>query len=208
MNTTLSILNLATLFWAMVVLAALPSVSALAVAARSAVLGFRHGIYTILGIVLGDAVFILIAVVGLAALGERLGPVFLVLKYVGGAYLIFLGLLVWRSRPTNPTSSGMTSGQSWWASFATGLLITLGDQKAVVFYLAFLPAFVDVHALRALDTVLLLVCAVLALVTAKLPYAWLGNRANHVLTVRANQFITRTAALVLALVGILVLARP
>ena len=86
------------LFTAMAVLAAVPSTSVLVVSARSASSGFRHGALTAAGIVLGDIVFILLAVFGLALLVEVMGPAFVLVKYAGGAYLLWLGAMIWRSR--------------------------------------------------------------------------------------------------------------
>jgi threonine/homoserine/homoserine lactone efflux protein len=94
------------LFGTMVVLAAIPSVSVLAVSARSAASGFVHGALTTLGVVLGDVVFILLAVYGLAAIAELMGDRFVLVRYLGAAYLVWLGVVLWRAPPTS-------SGWAW-----------------------------------------------------------------------------------------------
>src|SRR5690606_15721683 len=89
---------MATLFGAMAVLAAVPSVSVLAVSARSATLGFAHGACTAMGIVVGDLWFILLAMFGLALLAEMTDGLFFLIKFLGGTYLIWLGISLWMSR--------------------------------------------------------------------------------------------------------------
>jgi len=68
MQTTLSLTTITALFSFMIIGAFIPSVSTLAVVARSAAFGFSHGFFTSLGIVIGDMVFILIAIYGLSIL--------------------------------------------------------------------------------------------------------------------------------------------
>jgi threonine/homoserine/homoserine lactone efflux protein len=89
-NMTLSII--AALFGIMVVGALIPSVSVITVSARSAASGFIHGVFTTMGIVVGDILFILLAILGLSVLAETLGSLFVLVKYLGSAYLIWLGI--------------------------------------------------------------------------------------------------------------------
>lgn len=89
METGLSLSSMVALFGAMAVLAAVPSVSVLAVSARAAAFGFIHGAFTAMGIVAGDIVFILLAIFGLALLVEALGGMFFLIKYVGGVKLAY-----------------------------------------------------------------------------------------------------------------------
>ena len=77
-----------TLFGAMVVLALVPGVSVLAVTTRSAASGFIHGVFTTAGIVVGDIFFIILAIFGLSVLAGAMGSLFVLVNYLGGAYLI------------------------------------------------------------------------------------------------------------------------
>jgi threonine/homoserine/homoserine lactone efflux protein len=74
----------------MTLLAMVPSVSVLAVSARAASSGFRHGVYVTLGIITGDTVFIVLAIFGLQLLVAALGEAFVFIEYLGGVYLIVL----------------------------------------------------------------------------------------------------------------------
>lgn len=140
MSLSMSLSSIGALFSALVVLAAIPSVSVLAVSTRSATFGLIHGVFTTLGIVLGDLVFILIAIWGLSFLAATMGGLFFLIKYFCGAYLILLGVGLCRSKLQNVEAEAVTES-SLLSSFLTGLLITLGDQKATLFYLGFSQRF-------------------------------------------------------------------
>ncbi|MDZ7586016.1 MAG: LysE family transporter [Thiobacillus sp.] len=130
MESSVTLPSMMALFSAMVVLVAVPSVSVLVVSARSASYGFLHGAGTALVVVVGDLLFILLAIFGLTLLVEAMGSMLYLVKYLGGAYLIGLGVALWRSR-ARTTEIGDATGSSLQSSFMTGLLIILGDQKAV-----------------------------------------------------------------------------
>lgn len=93
-----------------------------------------------MGIVIGDIIFILIAIWGLSLLAETLSSLFFLIKYLAGAYLIFLGISLLRVQPKQ-VEAGEVMQSALTSSFLTGLFITLGDQKATLFYLGFFPAF-------------------------------------------------------------------
>ncbi|MGG6296356.1 LysE family translocator [Leptolyngbya sp. AN02str] len=165
------------LFSAMVVLAALPSVSVLVVSMRSAMLGFLHGAVTTLGIVVGDVLFILVALWGLSFLTEVLGSSASLISYLGGAYLIGLGIGLWRSQ-SKQADIEVRGKASWMSSFLAGLLITLADQKAMLFYLGFFPAFLDISSVSYQETIVLLAIAIVAVGGVKLIYALLANQSK------------------------------
>ncbi len=164
----------------MIVLAIIPSVSVLTVTARAAAFGFSHGLFASLGIVAGDIVFILIAVYGLAMVADMMGDQFTWIQYLGGVYLIWLGVTLWRAEARTRKADGVRES-SWSSSFLAGLLITLADQKAILFYLGFFPAFVDLAQMTPADTLMIVIIAAVGVGGAKLVYAWLADRAGVIL---------------------------
>jgi threonine/homoserine/homoserine lactone efflux protein len=191
----------------MIVLAIIPSVSVLAVSARAAAFGFSHGMFTALGIVAGDIIFILVAVYGLAFIAEAMGEQFTLVKYIGGAYLIWLGISLWRA-DAKMRKSDDVQRSSWRSSFLAGLLITLGDQKAILFYLGFFPAFIDLRLMTPIDTLLIILIATIGVGGAKLVYAFLADRASLIFkNTRAIQGLNGFAAVVMILVGIVLLLK-
>ena len=191
----------------MIVLAIIPSVSVLAVTARSAAFGFTHGVLTALGIVVADILFILVAVYGLALVAELMGAQFRLVQYLGGAYLIWLGISLWRA-DVKARPSDEIKQSSRGSSFLTGLLITLGDQKAILFYLGFFPAFIDLSRMTSADTLIIIMIAIIGVGGAKLVYAYLADRARTVFkNTRAVRAIYLLAACVMIAVGLTLLLK-
>ena len=160
------------LFAVMSVLALLPSASVALVVTRSATAGLAHGAAVAVGIVLGDLVFVCLAVLGMAAVAEVMGGFFVAIKYVAGAYLIWFGLSLLRSNDSSPSVSSHQNTSSLSASFLSGLLVTLGDIKAIFFYASLFPAFVDLSRLSLLDVGFIFVITLLSVGGVKLGYAY------------------------------------
>ncbi len=191
------------LFVTLLLLALVPGVSSLLVAARSAGGGFAQGAVTTAGIVVGDLVFLLVAIYGWNFINRNLTGVLPLVKYLAGIYLVWLGVHLWRAR--KPLSGADDRGDgSLFSGFLAGLLITLGDQKAVWFYLGLLPAFVDMRRISFMDAGSVILAMVLAVGCAKLGYAFLGDRAGHLLRESTQKAIHRLAGVVLIGLGVLV----
>lgn len=202
----MSLSSIGALFSAMVVLAAIPSVSVLAVSTRSATFGLVHGVFTTLGIVLGDLIFILIAIWGLSFLAATMGSLFFLIKYFCGAYLILLGVGLCRSKPQSVETEAVTES-SLLSSFLTGLLITLGDQKATLFYLGFFPAFLDMAQVSYLDTAIIVAITVIAVGGVKLGYAFLANKARLLISSKIKTGMNLTAGCIMIAVGVFLLMK-
>ena len=171
----MSIAETLSLFLAMVALAALPSSSVALVVVRSATQGVRHGIAAALGIALGDLIFVALALAGLAAMAEVLGTFFTLLRYAAAAYLVWFGLSLIRSAGVAPTGAGAGRG-GLWISFAAGVGLTLGDVKAILFYAALFPVFVDPLSVSAGDVALIATITVVAVAGVKIAYAVAARR--------------------------------
>ncbi|HEX20645.1 MAG TPA: LysE family translocator [Acidiferrobacteraceae bacterium] len=206
MQTSLTLAQIAAIFGVMIVGAAVPSVSVLAVSARSAASGFMHGVFTTIGIMVGDILFIVLAIFGLAILAETMGHWFVLVKYLGGAYLIWLGIALWRSKSKAENVQGKTES-SLLSSFLTGLFITLGDQKAILFYFGFFPAFLDLTKITFIDTGLIIAMAIIAIAVAKLTYAYLAVKARLLINSNTHQKINITVGSILIAVGVFVMAK-
>lgn len=206
MQTSMTLSSIVALFGAMVVLAAIPSVSVLAVSTRAATCGFIHGVFTTIGIVLGDIIFIAIAIWGLSFLAETMGSLFVLIKYLGGAYLIFLGISLFRLKARNVETEEVVKS-SLFSSFLTGLFITLGDQKATLFYLGFFPAFVDLSQVSWLDTGIIIAIATVAVGGVKLGYAFMANKARLMISSNITKGLNIAAGCVTIAVGIFLIIK-
>ena len=206
-ESSLSLASILALLGTLIVLAVVPSVSVLAVSARAAAFGFTHGMFTALGIVIADIIFILVAVYGLALIAGLMGEQFTLIKYIGGAYLIWLGISLWRN-DSRARKSETVKQSSLGSSFLTGFLITLGDQKAILFYLGFFPAFIDLSRMTPADTLIIIAIAIVGVGGAKLVYAYLADRTSLLFkNTRAIRGINMLAGGVMIAVGMFLLAK-
>lgn len=195
----MSLVGVLTLFFVLAAMAALPSSSVALVVARSALSGVRHGMAVAAGIVAGDLIFMTMAILSMAALASQLGALFTLIKYAAGLYLIWLGVgLIRRQRaeasPDESAPVPKSTRASLAGSFAAGLLLTLGDIKAIFFYASLLPTFVDLGALSGADIGLLSAITVASVGGVKVVYAL----AAHRLAVTANGFAYRDQVKTLA----------
>lgn len=175
------------LFGTMAVLAAIPSASVALVVARSVTAGVPHGIVVSMGVVAGDLLFIGLAMFGLAAVAETMGALFTAVKYVGALYLMWLGVSLLRAKPDTQIAIGQaTERGNVFASFFSGFFLTLGDVKAILFYLSLLPMFVDLAALRSNDVLVVVFVTVVAVGGVKAGYAIFAYRV--IASVRGKRF--------------------
>lgn len=191
----MSIIEILSLFVIMVSLAAVPSTSVALVVTRSATSGVGHGVAVSAGIVLGDLVFIALAIFGLSVVAETMGNLFMVIKYMGALYLLWFGLsLLMKNQGARMSVNASRGRSSFIASFLAGFTLTLGDIKAIFFYLSLFPLFVDLTALQTADVLAIAFVAIVSVGGVKVAYA-LAARKIAVLTkdIRFERAARKTA---------------
>ncbi|NWC00023.1 LysE family translocator [Pseudomonas gingeri] len=125
-------------------IAVVPGPNALLALTHGALHGNRKTLFTISGGVLGFVAMIALCVLGLAALLKASMLWLTALKIVGGLYLIWLGINLWRSEPVT-FSLGDLSSSSNGSLFRQGLLSALSNPKALLLFTAFITPFIDPH---------------------------------------------------------------
>ena len=115
---------------------------------RSMQMGWRGGAAAALGISAGCLCHVFAAALGLSALLVASARAFAAVKWLGAAYLCYIGLMLLLSRPPNPSVAGERDGQGVSLSrvFWQGALTNVLNPKVAMFFLAFLPQFVDAGA--------------------------------------------------------------
>ena len=127
------------------------------VASRSAAQGVRAGIVSALGIMAGCLVHVGAAAAGLSVLLARSAMAFDVIKYVGAGYLVYLGVKALVSRKAANFEAGTGGGPaSYRRLFLQGVVTNVLNPKVALFFLAFLPQFIDVRGEHTGVAILLL----------------------------------------------------
>lgn len=176
---------------------AAPGPAVAAVLARVMARGSAGMVWFVGGLMLGDLLWLLVAVFGLAAVAAMVQPVFFVLKYLGAAYLLYLAWKLW-SAPVAIADAEPVRGQGV-KLFGGGLLITMGNPKTMLFYLAVLPALVDLPSLTltGLIEIAVTIAVVFAAVFAGL--VLLAAQVRRLFTSpRAVRIVNRTSGVAMA----------
>jgi len=180
---------------ALAIAAAIPGPGITALVARALGSGFRSSLFMSLGLILGDLSYLTAVVLGLAFVAQTFGTVFLIVKWLGVAYLCYLAWAFWTSGISPETIEARKAKGGLASSFVAGLTVTLGNPKTMIFYLALVPTLVDLHALTIADYGALVLCTVIVLLIVLVPYLALAARARTLLKApRALKLLNRTAA--------------
>ena len=174
----MSLLNVLTFSLAMFLLAITPGPGVFATISRALSSGFSNSSFLVLGIVIGDIIFLLLVIFGLSAMASMLGEFFILVKYVGGVYLLFLGYKILTSKEKETNIKGIHE-LSWKKNFLTGLIITLSNPKVILFYLGFLPTFINLQSLNAIDIVIISMIVTIVLGGVMLAYAYSASSAKN-----------------------------
>ncbi len=161
--------------------------------------GLPSAFRLVFGLILGHAVWMTAAVTGLAALAQALGAAFIVIKLGAVAYLLYLAWKLW----TSPVSDGLqtdaaSSGPSR-AGILTGLLVSLSNPKALVFFSAVVPSILPIQHLSLGDFAVLILASSLTFIVVFGAWAVLAAKARAVLGKAANRLaINRGSAVLIA----------
>ncbi len=183
---------------AIFILAITPGPGVMLIVSRAMTAGLKQAAVTIIGIITADLLFLLLVVYGLQAIAESLSVLFIIIKYAGGLYLIWLGISIWRSHPAkiniNNEKSTNQKPASYYASWLSGLIVTLSNPKAILFYMSFLPAFVDIPALTTIDIIIVsvIICSVIGGVMFF--YAFSTVKTQHMMTKNSSNKLAKRIA--------------
>ncbi len=120
-----------------------PGPNSLLVLTHGALHGHRRTLFTVAGGAAGFTLLIGLSMLGIGALLQTSANALTVLKLLGGAYLVWLGVQLWRAPAINPVAAAGAPHTAGSALFRQGLLTAISNPKALLFYGAFLPQFID-----------------------------------------------------------------
>jgi threonine/homoserine/homoserine lactone efflux protein len=150
------------------------------------------------GMILGDVIWMSVSAGGLAALAQTMQPVFLAIRYLGAAYLLWLAWKLWTT-PPQPLEMQPVAGGRGVRLMAAGVALSLGNPKIMLFYLSLLPAMVPMDRLSALGFAELMSVMVTVYAAVLAGYVLFVMRARRLLrSVRAMRRVNRASGAVMA----------
>ena len=180
---------------ALAIAAAIPGPGVTALVARALGSGFRASLFMALGLVIGDLTYLTAVVLGLALVAQTFGMVFLIVKWLGAAYLAWLAWSFWRTGITAETVVAKKGAGGFLRCVLAGLMVTLGNPKTMIFYLALTPTLVDLRTITIADYAILVALTGAVLLVVLVPYLVLAAKARSLLKApRALKVLNRTAA--------------
>lgn len=207
----MSVDSLITLAITIFLFGASPGPGIFAVVARALSSGFGLAMALSMGLIVGDLIWLTATVSGLAVLAKTMGDFFIVLKILGGLYLVWLGIKAWRApvTPIDPaTEVANRRGRAPLSAFVTGIAVTLSNPKAILFYLALLPTFMDLEAVTAGGLVAAGAVIALVLLVVCGGYAFMASKARTVFrSGKAMRRLNRASAALLVGAGVVVATR-
>ena len=183
------------------IMIALPGPSVLLTVAHSISFGWKHGIATVAGATLGIAIQLAISTIGLASLLNTVAEAFEWLRWIGVAYLIYLGIKQWRSADQSfEFDSSSASKQN---VFVQGLVTTILNPKSLIFIAAFLPQFIDTT--KPLELQLMIIVTTFLMIAFTVTSIWAliaGKIRNYIKRPKAINAVVRTSGGLMILAGI------
>jgi len=125
------------------VFAFIPGPAMLYVAARTIAAGRKAGMMAVLGVHLGSYAHIVAAAAGLSVLFHAVPVVYALVKLAGAIYLIWLGIMLFRTKASGPGELQAETPRSARKAFAESIVVEVLNPKTAIFFLAFLPQFID-----------------------------------------------------------------
>ncbi|WP_207259983.1 LysE family translocator [Desulfovibrio sp. Huiquan2017] len=182
---------------ATLVFALIPGPGVCALMAQSLAHGLKTALGYAAGLVSGDLVYLLTALFGMGWIASRIGAYFLVLKWAGAAYLVYMGVKVWMAKPLSMEAGDLPQPRGR-RSYLAGLLLSLGNPKVIAFYCGFLPGFVDMRGLTSLDIVMVVAIVIPTVFSVIAVYAWLAAKGRKVMrSTRVWKVANRTAGTIM-----------
>ncbi len=192
-----------TFFIAIFIFAITPGPGVFAILSRALVSGSASCLSLTFGMTISDVVYLVLACFGLATIAENYGTVFTVIRFAGAAYLLYLGWKMWFTEVRVELEENERRPLGFVAGFIQGFLISASNPKVILFYIAFLPSFMDLTVLSPKDIAVVSVLAVIALMMGLMLVAVSAASARKVFrSASAVKRLNRTAGGIMVGAGV------
>ncbi|WP_420406034.1 LysE family translocator [Nisaea sp.] len=171
-----------------------PGPSLAALVAQVLARGWRAVLPFVLAMWLGELIWLTMAIVGLVAVAETFHAAFVVIKWLGVGYLAWLAWKMWTA-PAETAGATLPEPRGGLKMFLSGMAVTLGNPKIMVFYLALLPTLIDLGNVGFADWVSISMTLLIVLAAIDLSYVVLAAGARNLMrSPRAVRIANRTSA--------------
>lgn len=204
----MSVYGLLTFCTVYVLAVATPGPGIAAVVARSLAHGFKGAPAFVAGFIVGDLTWFAIAATGLAALAKTAATVFVVIKWAGVAYLLYLAWKLWTAPAERVAVTEGDDRQHGWRAFGASLMLTLANPKAILFFLALLPTVVDLAHMNTLAFIEISLVIATLMPAVLFTYVFLAARARELFTTpKAVRRLNRSSGVAMAGAAVVVATR-
>jgi threonine/homoserine/homoserine lactone efflux protein len=187
---------------------ATPGPGIAAIIARSLAHGFKGAPAFVAGFVVGDLVWFTIAATGLAALARTAATLFVVIKWAGVAYLLYLAWKLWRAPAARVEIRSDDGRQHGWRAFIASLMLTLANPKAILFFLALLPTVIDLASMNVVRFAEISAAMAVVLPAVLFSYVFLAARARTLFTTpKSVRRLNRGSGLAMAGAAVVIATR-
>lgn len=190
---------------AMIGLWAVPGPVWVALLARALSGGLRGALPLAVGVALGDLLWPLLAILGLSWVVSLYGEILVVLRWLAAAVFIVMGFLLLRSAAPEPGSDSRLTRPGIWAGFSVGLAAVIGNPKAILFYMGFLPGFFVLGSLTPVDVAAIISISAFVPMLGNIALILCLEKARAALqSPRARLRMAQGSGLLLILVGLII----
>lgn len=197
-----------TFFIAIFIFSITPGPGVFAILARALTRGALACTPLAFGMVISDLVYLILACFSLSALATHYSDVFTLIRFAGAAYLIYLGWKMWTSPIDTDFHSSAAPRSGAVRSLVQGVLISASNPKVILFYIAFLPTFMDLSSLSTGDIVLASGLTIAALMAGLMLIAWGASQVRvYARSSRAMRRLNRTAGSIMIGAGALLASK-
>ena len=202
---TLSLGDMALYAGALLILFLTPGPVWVALIARSMSGGFQAAWPLALGVVVGDALWPLLAIFGIAWITSVYAGFMAVLKWVAVAIFVAMGWALLRHPDKTVGRDSRLTRPGMWAGFAAGVAVILGNPKAILFYMGVLPGFFDMSRITGPDIAAIVALSIAVPLLGNLAFALSIDRARRLLaSPEALRRTNRIAGALLLVVGLVI----
>jgi threonine/homoserine/homoserine lactone efflux protein len=167
---------------ALVILFFTPGPVWLALTARALSGGFNAAWPLALGVVVGDALWPLLAILGVSWIVSVFDGFMTVLRLVGAGMFLVMGVLLIRNADRSIAADSRLTRPGMWAGFAAGVAVILGNPKAILFYMGVLPGFFDIARATAQDMAVIVLISMIVPLVGNLCFALFIDRMRRLMT--------------------------